>query len=125
MSPAMVMGEGTLAAALRAEIDAASPPPAIFMIAAAGEDAALSIARLREAPAPPGGATVLIIAADVPALDRALLLAAMAPIAIERAPAVRVSAIDIAPGAGEDAVVSAALFLAAAGCTTGQQLRIG
>ncbi|WP_404368210.1 Rossmann fold domain-containing protein [Sphingomonas sp. MMS24-J45] len=67
---------------------------------------------------------LLVIASDVPDLDRAMVLAAIGPLAAARAPAQRIAAIDVAPGADEADVVAAARFLAGAESSTGQALRI-
>jgi len=53
-------------------------------------------------------------------LDVAQARAAIAPLAIERAPAMRVNAVLVEPGAEPAAVDAAAAFLDAAGSTTGQ-----
>ncbi|MES2021729.1 MAG: hypothetical protein V4460_10540 [Pseudomonadota bacterium] len=72
-----------------------------------------------------GGSVLLVIAETVPKLDRALLIAAIGPIAMDAAPAMRVAALDLADGACADDVLAAARFLAAATSSTGQVLRIG
>jgi hypothetical protein len=67
---------------------------------------------------------LLVVDAPVPALERALLLAAIEPLAVELAPRTRVGAIDVAPGALLTDVAAAAAFLAGAEATTGQVLKI-
>ena len=72
-----------------------------------------------------GAATVLcVIGESVPKLDRALLIAAIGPLAVEFAPAVRIVALDLADGAHPDDVAAAAIFLTGAASTTGQLLHI-
>ena len=73
-----------------------------------------------------GAAEVIVVevAPDIPALERHLILAAIAPLAIELAPATRLCAIDV--GAGAQAVDVAAVrdWLAGAACTTGQVVAV-
>ena len=72
-----------------------------------------------------GPASVLcLIEESVPKLDRALLIAAIGPLAVEFAPAVRIVALDLAEGAHPDDVAAAAIFLTGAASTTGQILQI-
>jgi hypothetical protein len=65
-----------------------------------------------------------LIADDAPALDRAMLRAAIGPLAIELAAAQRLNAVDIGSDAAEDAVIAAARFLAGAGSITGQLVEV-
>lgn len=67
---------------------------------------------------------LLVIAPDVPDLDRAMLVAAVGPLAVDLAPDLRIAAIDLAAGADDDDVAAAAVFLATAESTTGQTVRI-
>ncbi|MDB5674173.1 MAG: hypothetical protein JWM65_1155 [Sphingomonas bacterium] len=67
---------------------------------------------------------LLLIAGDVSVLDRAILRAAIGPLAIALAPSKRVNAVDVVGDAAEDDVVAAARFLAAAASTTGQILDV-
>jgi hypothetical protein len=67
---------------------------------------------------------LLLIAADVPALDRAMLRAAIGPLAIELAPSKRLNAVDVVGDASDEDVIAAARFLAAAASTTGQILDV-
>ena len=67
---------------------------------------------------------VVLIAETVPKLDRVILIAAIAAIAMEAAPGLRVCALDLAAGAHEDDIIAAARFLATARSSTGQVLRI-
>ncbi len=128
MNPAIVIGVGKIADAIRASLESADTASGhvgdIFVIADAADGPMQVIARLREAVLQPGGAIVLIIVAEIAAIDRALMIAAIGPIAIERAPVVRVSVLDVGECADDDAVATAALFVAAATCTTGQVIRV-
>lgn len=86
---------------------------------------AAAIATLRQAVAHDvSGMVLLVLPANVAVLDRAMLIAAIGPLALEAAPAVRIGALDLAEGAAADDVVAAAQFLAAARSTTGQVLRL-
>jgi hypothetical protein len=67
---------------------------------------------------------LLIFLPEASALDRAMLLAAIGPLAVERAPAHRICALDIKAGASEADIVAAARFLAHAASTTGQVLAL-
>ena len=69
-------------------------------------------------------AILLVVTAGVAALDRALLRAALGPLAVAFAPAVRINALDVARQADQDDVVAAARYLAGAASTTGQWLEI-
>jgi hypothetical protein len=82
---------------------------------AAGDDPA---ARVRAAW---GDSVVLVIAARDP-LEMALARAAIAPLAIERAPAMRVNAVVPAAGADPRDVDATVAFLERARSTTGQIL---
>jgi hypothetical protein len=90
----------------------------------AGPDAAVeeSVRRLREA----RGAAIVLLLIDplVPALARAMLLAAIGPLAVELAPGIRIGALDLAAGAAPADIAAAAHFLARARSTTGQILRV-
>ena len=70
-----------------------------------------------------GDSVVVVIAARAP-LEMALARAAIGPLAVERAPRMRVNA--VVPGAGADAadVAAAVVFLEGARSTTGQVLEI-
>lgn len=70
-----------------------------------------------------GDAVVLLLVPAVAAIERAMLLAALGPLARELAPR-RIGAIDVAESASADRVVAAARFLAGARSTTGQVLRV-
>ncbi|MDO7842933.1 Rossmann fold domain-containing protein [Sphingomonas immobilis] len=88
----------------------------------AGPDDAVEavIARLRNAPDP----AVLVILPEVSPLARAMLRAAIAPLAAERAPATRIGAVEIAGGSDPSDVIAAVQFLANAASTTGQVLAV-
>ena len=92
-----------------------------IVIAESGCDVAEIVSRLRASGA---GVALLLIDSSVPTLDRAMLSAAIGPLAIERAPQVRIGAVDIANGAATADVVAATNYLASARSTTGQILRI-
>lgn len=68
---------------------------------------------------------VLIVGDDLPAVERVMLIAALAPLAIERAPAGRLCAIDLASAADPADVDAAIAFLTDASSTTGQVLAVG
>lgn len=82
-----------------------------------------TVAALIEAVRAAAGDVSVVIRADLPALERALLLAAIAPLAIERTPA-RINALDCAEGVAPEAVAEALAFLERADCTTGQVLAL-
>ncbi len=70
-----------------------------------------------------GDSVVVVIAARAP-LEMALARAAIGPLAVERAPAVRVNAVVPGMGAKADDVAAAVVFLEGARSTTGQILEI-
>ena len=97
-----------------------------------GEDAGLVIADEHGSPADviaelrgeaEHDAVVLLLLPALSAIDRAMLLAALGPLAAELAPR-RIGAVDIAAGASIAPIVAAARHLAAARSTTGQCLRV-
>ncbi|MEO6215728.1 MAG: Rossmann fold domain-containing protein [Sphingomonas sp.] len=92
-----------------------------IVIAESDCDVAEIVDRLRASGA---GIALLLIDSSVPALDRALLSAAIGPLAIERAPHARIGAVDVADGAATADVAAAANYLLSARSTTGQILRI-
>ena len=67
---------------------------------------------------------VVIVPHDLPAVERAMLIAAIGPLAIERAPAQRVCALDLGAAADPADVAAAVRFLARAASTTGQVLKV-
>ncbi|MEN2785638.1 Rossmann fold domain-containing protein [Sphingomonas qilianensis] len=67
---------------------------------------------------------LVIVGPELPAVDRAMVLAAIAPLAVARAPR-RLCALDIGHHAAEADVVAVARFLAGAKSTTGQVLVVG
>jgi len=71
-----------------------------------------------------GDVIVLVIDPGVTALDRAMLVAALGPLAAELAPAVRIGVIDVVEGALPDHIDAAARFLATARSSTGQLLTV-
>jgi hypothetical protein len=95
-----------------------------LVTAAAGRATETVLAELRATSTGERDSVLLFIAGDVPALDRALLRAAVGPLAIELAPAKRLNAVDVAAGAALDDAIAAARFIAAAGSTTGQVIEI-
>lgn len=104
---------------------AAALGDAIALVTAAGGHATEKvIAELRATSTDERDSVLLFIAGDVPALDRALLRAAVGPLAIELAPAKRLNAVDVAAGAALEDVIAAARFVAAAESTTGQVIEI-
>lgn len=97
--------------------DALAGTGAALVYAADGD----AVAAMRAAP---GDVVLLVIEPTVPNLDRVMALAALGPLAVERAPAVRIAALDVAESAELADVVAAAKFLQSAQSTTGQVLRI-
>ena len=85
------------------------------------DDVADIVRRLHRSSA---GFALLLIDSSVPAMDRAMLRAAIGPLAIDRAPHARIGAIEIGDGAATADVVAAAGYLAAAQSTTGQILTV-
>ena len=104
---------------MRAKLDAAVGGRAALVFAA---DAG-AVAAVRAAPRG-SGVVLLVIEAQVAAIDRAMLIAALGPLAIELAPATRLVALDLAADAAPADVAAAAEYLAGARSTTGQMLRI-
>jgi hypothetical protein len=71
----------------------------------------------------PDDAVIVLILPDVSAINRAMLLAALGPLAIELAPR-RIAAIDVTTGAASERVIAAGQYLASACSITGQSLRV-
>ena len=92
-----------------------------IVIAESGDDVAETVRRLGGAAA---GIALLLIDSSVPALERAMLCAAIGPLAIDLAPQARIGAIEISDGAATADVLAAANYLASARSTTGQILTI-
>lgn len=69
-------------------------------------------------------AIIVDVAPDIAALERHLILAAIAPLAIELAPGIRLCAIDIGEGAAPEDVAAVRDWLAGADCTTGQVVAV-
>ena len=107
-----------------ARVAAALGDAVALVIAGAGRTTEAVIADLRAARTDERDSVLLLIPGDVTALDRALLRAAIGPLAIELAPAKRLNAVDIAAGAAPDDAVEAARFLAGAESTTGQLIEV-
>lgn len=98
----------------------ATAPGAVVVSAAAGQAAEV----VRQIRASGADFVLLLIDSRVPALERAMLMGAIGPLAIELAPTTRIGAIDAATGADPGDVAAAARFLAAARSTTGQILTV-
>ncbi len=86
-------------------------------------ESADSVVAVRNAPRE-SGMVLLVIAPTVPKLDRAMLIAALGPLAEELAPATRLAALDISEDALLEDLIAAADYLATAISTTGQLLRV-
>ncbi|MFA6115952.1 MAG: Rossmann fold domain-containing protein [Sphingomonas sp.] len=71
-----------------------------------------------------GEVVLLLIDSSIQSIDRAMLIAAIGPLAIEKAPHARIGAIDVMAGAAVEDVAASARFLAAACSTTGQVLTV-
>lgn len=69
-------------------------------------------------------AIIVEVAPGIAALERHLILAAMAPLAIELAPATRLCAIDVGAGAAAADVAAVRDYLAGADGTTGQVVQV-
>lgn len=104
---------------MRAALDAALDTRAALVFA----DDAEAVAAVRSAPRQ-SGVVMLVLPPEVAVLDRAMLLAAVGPLAEELAPLTRFVALDLAEGALQADVVAAADYLVTARSTTGQVLRI-
>ena len=89
--------------------------------AESGDDVADIVSQLRRSMA---GFALLLIDSSVPAMDRAMLSAAIGPLATECAPRARIGAIEIGDGAVTADVAAAAVYLVSARSTTGQILRV-
>ena len=109
----------TMAATVRAAL--ADIPAATILEAEPGCRVVDIVEKMRAAS---GEIILLLIDSGVAELDRAMLVAAIGPLAIERAPAVRIGAIDIMEAAAPDHVEAAARFLTTARSTTGQVLMV-
>lgn len=72
-----------------------------------------------------GDVVVMIVPPTVSKRDRAMLIAAIAALAVDMAPRVRVAALDLEERAAEEDLIAAARFLAGATSSTGQVLRVG
>src|SRR3954469_8374566 len=79
--------------------------------AESGDDVADIVSQLRRSSA---GFALLLIDSSVPGIDRAMLSAAIGPLAIECAPRARIGAIEIGDGAVPADVAAAAVYLVSA-----------
>ena len=70
-----------------------------------------------------GDAVILLLQPDVSAIDRAMIVAALGPLAIELAPR-RVAAVEIVASASPERIDAAMRYLATAYSTTGQCLQV-
>jgi CTP:molybdopterin cytidylyltransferase MocA len=109
---------------IAARIVAALGDIVVLVVADASRTAESVVADLRAAQSDERDSVLLLIAGDVPTLDRALLRAAIGPLALELAPAQRLNALDVGGEAIDADVIEAARFLSAAESTTGQLLEI-
>jgi hypothetical protein len=107
---------------LRATLDAALAGDATVVAAGGGQSVAEVLAALRASSST--DAVLLLIGPDVPAIDRAMLLAALGPLATDLAPQ-RLGAIDLVAECPSDRIVATAKYLVSARSTTGQALRLG
>lgn len=93
-----------------------------MILIGAGDDAAAFARAVRDAAGP---AVIVAVAADVPPVERAAMLAMVAPLALELAPARRLAAIAIGPGADTAAIEQCVHYLRDAPAVTGQIVAIG
>jgi len=135
MKAAAIVGNGALAK----ELSAASGLPLVSLLA--GDDYAsftdiavvhslnasveACIATIRSAAASHCAAIVWIVGPHIPALERALIMASIEPLAIELAPTMRLCAVEATPGAAAAQIWASARFLFSATSTTGQLLQVG
>jgi hypothetical protein len=99
--------------------------PGGWIVAGRDAKAACMIAAIRTIGAEPGAGIVLLVEPAMPQPERAMLIAAIAPLAIELGPASRLSLIDLRERYDAADALAAARFLADAGSTTGQVLAVG
>lgn len=111
---------GVFANAIAAALGDSRPLPIVHVVTE-GDSTEAMVARARGVAAT---CVLLVIEPTVPRLQRAMLAAAIGPLAIEMAPESRVGAIDILPGADPADVAAAAMFLATAESTTGQVIAV-
>lgn len=104
---------------MRGALAAALGPRAALVFA----DDMGAVAAVRAAPRD-SGLVLLVIDDAMAAVDHAMLLAAVAPLAVELAPQTRLVALDLGASAAREAVLAAAEFLVTARSTTGQVLEI-
>jgi len=119
-----VEGQGALAraiAAALAERASAADVGGDYLVLVAGGSVTAIIERVREALA---GVLIVIIDAGWTPIDRHLLLASIEPLAVARAPASRVCAVQVAADAKLADVVAAVEYLLSAQSVTGQILTV-
>lgn len=116
-----VVGDGPVASALRAAT--ADDDRHLFLVSPA--DAAQLIDQASSAARRGAYAVVVIVDDQVSTLARALMLAAIAPLALEMAPDTRIAAIQAMANAPLADIVATALFLARAEAVTGQTISVG
>ena len=123
---ARLVGSGPVAAAIADALDQEGGDEArVVLIVPSPIDAAATIAAMRDAAPDGGGSILLVMPAEAGTIDRQMLVAGIAPLAVELAPKVRISVIDPTPDATVRDIVAAAAFLIGASSTTGQVLRVG
>lgn len=71
------------------------------------------------------GAVIVILDAAMAPVERAMLRAAIGPLALDLAPATRLAAIDCHPGASPAAIEATLAFLGSADAVTGQIVTLG
>lgn len=92
----------------------------------AGATVGALVAAVRESAAAETATGVIVVevAAGIVALERHLILAAIAPLAIELAPGTRLCAVDVGAGADAEDVAAVRDWLSGAECTTGQVVAV-
>ena len=96
--------------------------PGAVLIIAGGEPVAETVRRVRDAKSTK--IIVLLIDSRTSTIDRAMLISAVGPLAIELAPDTRIGAVEATPGATPEDVAEVAHFLTTARSTTGQILTV-
>lgn len=128
MMSAVVEGQGALAASVAqglADMGWSLDPLVIgdrgALVLVAAPDIASLVQRVRCADA---AAIVIVVDGSFEAMEQHLLLASIEPLAVERAPTQRVSAVQVAPSAHRDDIAEAVAYLLQAVSVTGQIIRI-
>lgn len=119
-----VEGQGALARAIAAALAEGTPGADVsgdHLVLVAGGSVTAIIERVRQAVA---GVVIVIIDAGWTPIDRHLLLASIEPLAVARAPATRVCAVQLAADADLADAVAAVEYLLSAQSVTGQILTI-